>query len=379
MVPATIPTSAIPPDGFNSLDPPASTKQLVTRTLATIRLGFRPLVGVQLIGLTAILPVGVGAYFMSDTAKAYAQWDGHQLAFLVWIFAGTFLFFFIAFAIVVKSRLVTIIGAERIFAGEAPTISQLWRLSSGSLRRSIPAVLLRFLVAWLLFCLPFFVLFMFLEGITGGPVPGFELEPSEELLLSGALLLMPVLFFAYPFFTIRWIYFGQAVTIEKTGLLKSLRRSWRLTAGNFMRTFGRLLLGQLLVSLFLLGILAVWLRSWLAIRVWLVSPDSFPGLAVATGPAASFTSFSLYSSLALALFMLISYEMLLISFAMTFLPVYTTAMYRDQCYRSSLQEQGIDPNRLLIMQRVASQLPYPPPASPPPLHVAGQQPPPLDR
>lgn len=126
-------------------------------------------------------------------------------------------------------------------------------------RRPTPAELLRPLGGFAARMLPLLavgaVLYVALMALFVLPLaPGLstlaEPYPDSEAIGLGIGIAVLMLLVATPvavFLGVRLLYLVQVVAVEEIGGIAALRRSWRLTAGAFWRTFGTLLVAYLMV------------------------------------------------------------------------------------------------------------------------------------
>ncbi len=151
--------------GFDGFVPPAGLGQLISRTFVAVKRGFWPLFGIQAIGLSGVVAVCValvilvplGVRSVATSFDGFADIKGiPDLAESLLIAASILLLAAFAIALVtfyvvpllpyVKAAWATIMGADRLLAGERLTFAQMWRDSSGSFRRSTPL-----LIGWTLY------------------------------------------------------------------------------------------------------------------------------------------------------------------------------------------------------------------------------------
>ncbi len=271
---------------------------------------------------------------------------------------------FIAQIAQAKAALVTIAGADRLLAGERPTFSEMWRDSSGSLRRSIPLLILVLLFS-VLMVLPYIGLVVYLSLVVGQGG-----DPDQGAIVAVGFLVTMffsfVMVFVQLYVMIRWVYVGQFLTLEKAGAFDSLRRSWRLTSRDFWRTFGVLLVGYLMV----MAISSA--ASMIGAGLSFIPSAQLSGQLESLDGTDSIEAFiSALVTLFIVMVMQTIVSAIATAIANAFFIVYVTAMYRDQVYRDSLRERGIDPAHVALMQQ-GSPPPYPVGQPSPPPYAPGQ-------
>ncbi len=101
------------------------------------------------------------------------------------------------------------------------------------------------------------LIFLTLAGLAAAcVVPGVLLLVAGSDLAGGLVLSAGIvaLICLGPWIAIRWLFAPPSVLLERTGVLASMGRSWRLVKGSWWRCFGILLLAQVLAA-FLSGVL----------------------------------------------------------------------------------------------------------------------------
>ncbi len=196
----------------------------------------------------------------------------------------------------------------------------------------------------------------FYVGLVVRPGGNSDQEAMAAVGFLVAMLFSFIMIFVQLYFMIRWVYVGQMLTIEKARAFESLRRSWRLTSRDFWRTFGVLLVGYLMV----MAISSA--ASMIGAGLSLI-PSAQLGVQIES--IENDESMEAFVSLLVTFFIVVVMQTLVSAIATaianTFFIVYITAMYRDQGYRDSLRERGIDPAHVALMQQ-----------GPPPQYPAGQ-------
>ncbi len=349
--------------------------QLISRTFVAVKRGFWPLFGIQVIGLSGVVVacvalvilVPLGFLFVAIAFSGFDSFKGipdlaESLPTAQWILllAGFAIalatLYVLSFLPYVKAVLAAITGASRLLAGERPTLSQMWRDSSGSFRRSTPL-----LIGWTLFnaLVAFLYMYVALDAMRAGRMPAESRTALSKYVFVGAFALIYALLIATPYLAIRWTYVGHALVLERAGSIRSLRRSWQLTSRNFFRTLVSLLVLLVAVGVAFLASCAI---------LWLLSV-SLQGIGVGKGVAS--TPGEIQAAILTDLFVVIAVilHMAIIAVLGVFTAVYTTAMYRDQCYRASLKEQGIDLSQVASLPQASTGSLLPP-------HAADHQPPP---
>lgn len=77
------------------------------------------------------------------------------------------------------------------------------------------------------------------------------------------MLLLAALGFAVFYLAVRFIYFLPALAVEQRAAVAALKRSWQLTRGNVLRTFGYYLIASLLISLASYAVSLIGQLMWL--------------------------------------------------------------------------------------------------------------------
>ncbi len=352
-----------PPSGGEAIEPPAALGEIFSRTFSAVKKRFWTLLGINLVGavastLSMVVVSGITAFLLQALERESLDQQEEWTLILEPSLRMVSLELFASQIVAAKVVFVVVAGADRLLAGERPTFSEMWRGSSGSLRRSIPL--------WLL-AIPAMVALASL--FNAYEIADALLSDDYVLLILavGALSVVGMFIFAFLFpflmiyFSVRWFYVGQLLTLEKASWAESLRRSWRLTSGEFWRTFGYLLV----------------------VYLWVMAVMSLFGAVPGLMPDDQVGAESGAHGGALEFFVVAPTEMLkqgalllVLAISSVFLVVLITAMYRDQQYRVSLRERGIDPKNVtpvwqgpLPRQNPAEQ-PSPPP-HPPSGHAPG--------
>ncbi|WP_051297929.1 hypothetical protein [Brevibacterium album] len=127
------------------------------------------------------------------------------------------------------------VAGDRAFGGERPRLAEVWRRLAG--------VRLR-LVGLTLLCTAAHVGALLVLMLPGGLL--LLLSPTAGVIVGslGFLAWIPLTAAAFARFALA----GSVLALERTGVLESLRRSWRLTRGSFWKTLGQLVLAYFLSS-----------------------------------------------------------------------------------------------------------------------------------
>lgn len=151
----------------------------------------------------------------------------------------------------------------------------------------------------------------------------------------GVWLLMMLLIFALGLFAfylqIRFLYFMPVLAVEGSGAIDSLRRSWRLTKNNVLRTLGYFLVAALIVNL------ANGAVSFISQAFSSALAPSTSRMGSSEDPAQVLAALSGLAPV-LIITMLLSLAVNLL--AMPFLTCVTVVMYADQVRRSQLPNGG---------------------------------------
>ncbi len=327
------------PSGGEAIEPPADLGEIFIRTFSAVKRRFWTLFGINLVGAIAntFSMVVVSGMFRFELQSLKHEALDQQEKWTLILPANLVvipLVLFVSQIVVAKVAFVSFAGADRLLAGERPNFSEMWRGSSGSLRRSIPLLILLTLF-WTLFRFAFVVLW------SQAYQPGASI--TRGLGVAYVFTVAVVLLMLY--FSIRWIYSGQLITLEKVSSIEPLPRSWALTSEEFWRTLGYLFVGYLIVSV--VSEIAPLFGAG-------PKPSSGDHLDAVIEPFRSgevmgvLIAILVSMSTAMVLQTIVTVLVEAITSACTW--VYITSMYRDQRYRDSLKERGIDPKRVTTME-----------------------------
>ncbi len=346
---------------------PSSVFDLLSQTFRALGRRFWTLylvqVGAMLIGVLAFYGLNILLYDELIIAVNRSRSSPATWGRLLWTVIGGLL------AVIVVSQLaqlrayfVSVAVADRTLAGDKPSFGKMWRDSSGALRRSLSLLGLWYL-AGLLGALPIIVTLVYI---------GQNLDTPDQsnravvvgLMFLASILWMCILSVVQVFLFVRWVFVGQLLTLGKVKARDSLRCSWRLTSGAFMRTVGRLIVGSFIAAVPIVGALAI----GTVFGAKIISRFDSVGESENLGQFESALTSVLIRAVLLSLLVA-----LILALVNVFLVVYVTAMYRDQCYRASLKRQGVDLERPIFRPRVPVSAPNPANSLP---SVGGQQAPP---
>lgn len=141
------------------------------------------------------------------------------------------------------------------------------------------------------------------------------------------MLLLAALGFAVFYLAVRFIYFLPALAVEQRAAVAALKRSWQLTRGNVLRTFGYYLIASLLISL------ASYAVSLIGQLMWLPAISTSSG-SYGYGPTAQL--FEVLPGIIVTALLSFGLQVL----ALPFLTSYVTVMYADQLRRNDLVAGG---------------------------------------
>ncbi len=333
------PVSPTLPTPLRGAASPAGVLDLLSQTFGALRRRFLALylvqVGALLIGVMAFYGLITLSYDELIVAANRPRNSPVTWGRFLWTVIGGLL------AVIVVSQLaqlrayfVSVAVADRALAGDKPSFGKMWRDSSVALRRSLSLLGLWYL-AGLLGALPIIVTFVYVGQNLDAP------NESNEAVIGGFMILASlfwicILSVVHVVLFVRWMFVGQLLTLGNVKARDSLRWSWRLTSGNFMRTVGRLIVGC--------GIAAIPNAAALTIGIALRAPTMAQFDSV--GESENFGQLeSALTSLLIHAVLLSLLAALIVALANAFLVVYVTAMYRDECYRASLKEQGTNSDR----------------------------------
>ncbi|MEU1730106.1 glycerophosphoryl diester phosphodiesterase membrane domain-containing protein [Streptosporangium sp. NPDC020145] len=140
-------------------------------------------------------------------------------------------------AVTLLSGVLTRILGRAVFGGKITT-GEAWRLTRGRVPTLFGLVAIE--AGILLLPLAAVVGLLYATAVSGIDLGAFVL----------VMVLVMILYMVYAaFITTRLVLAAPAAVLEKTGVMASLSRSWRLTQGSFWRLFGILLLTSILAGL----------------------------------------------------------------------------------------------------------------------------------
>ncbi len=347
-------TSAVPPGfpspspGREAIEPPAALGEIFSRTFSAVKRRFWTLLGINLVSavastLSMVVMSGMTIFQLQSLERESLDQQEKWTFLILTSFVVVPLVLFVLQIVSAKAGFVGVAGADRLLAGERPTFSEMWRGSSGSLRRSIPL--------WIIFTI--FVALFNLANV----VLVFQEIQSGASLMHGLIRVYSfifVVFFILMYFAVRWVYVGQLLALEKASAVESLRRSWGMTSRDFWRTLGYLFVG------YLIALMVYTPATMLGAGTMLASSDQ---LIAAIEPFRSDEVMGLLIAILVSVFTVIAPQAILTVLVSacisTCFLVYVAAMYRDQRYRDFLSERGIDPKNVTPVWQGPSQHHYP--------------------
>ncbi len=347
-------TSAVPPGfpspspGREAIEPPAALGEIFSRTFSAVKRRFWTLLGINLVGavastLSMVVMSGLTTFQLQSLERESLDQQEKWTFLILTSFVVVPLVLFVLQIVSAKAAFVGVAGADRLLAGERPTFWEMWRGSFGSLRRSIPL--------WIILTI-FVALFNLVNVVLVSQALQSGASLMDILVLVNLLTFVVLLSFIY--FAVRWLYFGQLLTLEKASAVESLRRSWGMTSRDFWRTLGYLFVG------YLIGLIVYTPATMLGAGTMLASSDQ---LIAAIEPFRSDEVMGLLIAILVSVFTVIAPQAILTVLVTacigTFFLVYVAAMYRDQRYRDSLRERGIDPSNVTPVWQGPSQHQYP--------------------
>ncbi|MFD0889615.1 glycerophosphoryl diester phosphodiesterase membrane domain-containing protein, partial [Streptosporangium algeriense] len=202
------------------------------------------------LGLSAIaaalgaIPVAIGQALTFDrlggalrSGDPSALQAAGQVDFLT-EYGGSLISYAVQFvAVTLLSGVLTRILGRAVFGGKITT-GEAWRLTRGRVPTLFGLVAIE--AAILLLPLAAVVALLYAVAVAGPGLGGF----------LAAMVLVMLVYMAYAaFITTRLVLAAPAAVLEKTGVMASLSRSWRLTQNSFWRLFGILLLTSILAGL----------------------------------------------------------------------------------------------------------------------------------
>lgn len=197
--------------------------------------------------VSAVL-VGAGvAIALSAGLVAYASnFRGAALPVGVLIGAGLLVVGVIATVLVqLKSQAMMSVAAYEIAQGGRPDMRGLFQRTRGFLVRMMPVILIAFAAVVAIYG----VIFMLALGAAGTAARGGRAGNAAALGVIGAIFLFAIVLIPLGIYVqTKLLYTLPAVAIEELGGIDGMKRSWRLTKGQFWRTFGYYLLASLAVG-----------------------------------------------------------------------------------------------------------------------------------
>lgn len=228
----------------------------------------------------------------------------------------------------IKIQAMITLGSYDVIHQRRSTAGDLFRRTGGVVGRVLLLVLVVLAAVFVVYGLIIGVTIAITFGAIAAEAPGGGFDPGAVAgTLVAAYLVMIVLLIGLGLLTyyliVRFLYFLPALAVENLSAVDSLKRSWRLTKGSFLRTLGYILVASVLVWLAsylvsLIGQLMLLPASSQAADSAVVDPTGWflimlPGLITLTG---------------------LSFAVQVLT--LPFLTSYVTVMYVDQLRRNEL-------------------------------------------
>jgi hypothetical protein len=141
-----------------------------------------------------------------------------------------------------KSQAMMAVAAYEIAQGGRPDVRGLFQRTRGFLVRMVPVILIAVAVVVAIYG----VIFVLAFGAIGTAARGGRAGSAAALGVIGAIFLLAIVLIPLGIFVqTRLLYTLPTVAIEQRGGIDGMKRSWRLTKGQFWRTFGYYLLASL--------------------------------------------------------------------------------------------------------------------------------------
>ena len=220
---------------------------------------------VEIVLLAMLMPVLISArmgwipHFDFNNDNSLAM-EGTQLVSYLPIFIGQILLIPLMVFVVMKA-----------VEGQKVSIGQTWKAVGRKIWRYLGASI----ILWLVMMLILVVITATIGGIFYAS-GAFETIGSGGLAILFLLILGIGILLAISIVAVRFSFYGQAIVIEGAGAFASLKRSWQLMSGYFLRCLGITWLGQ-----FIIGIIAA------SITTPISAVSALIAVAIGSGNAAS--------------------------------------------------------------------------------------------
>lgn len=227
----------------------------------------------------------------------------------------------------IKIQAMITLGAHDVIHHRPSTAGELSQRTSGVIGR---VLLLMLGVIAAVFIAYGLITGIFMGIIFGGIAASNSLDDPGAAIgtIFGAYLLMLVFMAALGFFMfylmVRFLYFLPVLAVEGMSAVDSLRRSWQMTKGNVLRTFGYYFIASLLVYV------ASYVVSLIGQLMWLPALSNTSSYGYPYDPAAQVMTMVP----GIIVTGLLSFALQVL--ALPFLTSYITVMYVDQLRRASL-------------------------------------------
>jgi hypothetical protein len=281
--------------------------------------------------LIALLPfiasavlVGAGvAIALSAGLVAYASnFRGGAVPIGILAGAGVMVVGVIATLLVqLKSQAMMAVAAYEIAQGARPDLPGLFQRTRGFLVRMIPVILIAFAVVVVIYGA------FFAFGIGGAitATRGGSAGSTAALAIIGMIFLFGVVLVPLGIYVqTKLLYTVPAVAIESLGGIEGMKRSWRLTKGEFWRTFGYYLLASLAAGA------VSYLVSFLGQMMTVPMMSRFDGSASSSQIVAQL------AALVPVYLLIFGLQMVVQLITVPFLHAYVTYMFVDQVRRSEM-------------------------------------------
>jgi hypothetical protein len=226
----------------------------------------------------------------------------------------------------IKVQAMITLGSHDVIHHRPSSIGELSRRTAGVVARVLLLVLLALTAIFAVYGLIIGVTVMVILGgvavaSSNSVDPSAAIGTAVLAYLIAVLLMIGLGLLVY-YLVVRFLYFLPALAVENLRAVDALKRSWRLTKGNFLRTLGYIIVASLLVSL---ASTAVSLIGQLL---------TLPGTAQSSSSNAdpAVVLFAVLPGLIATLVLSCAVQVL----ALPFLTSYITVMYVDQLRRNSL-------------------------------------------
>jgi hypothetical protein len=195
--------------------------------------------------IASVVLVGAGvAIALSAGLVAYASnFRGASVPVGILVGAGVMVVGVIATVLIqLKSQAMMAVAAYEIAQGARPDLSGLFQRTRGFLVRMTPVIL----IAVGALAVIYGAMFALGIGSAVTAARGGRAGSAAALGIIGAIFLFAVVLVPLGIYVqTKLLYTVPAVAIEQLGGLEGMKRSWRLTKGEFWRTFGYYLLASL--------------------------------------------------------------------------------------------------------------------------------------